>query len=214
MNLNIFHLQREMIDRTNRIVDIMNLDRKSSLVMGIFVTAVFVLTLMFLRPVTINVVFEGDGPVATVIPGVYTLLDGAILAIAAFLLGVSGVILFQTYERSPVNEAGTYETGSLPELHYGDHNHDPELSPEHAFAAEPDNLLNLLKGSERVVMEALMNYGEMNQAALSARTGIPKSTLSRTLQNLEDRKIIFRYDNGMSKMVRPEIHWKENNGNH
>jgi uncharacterized membrane protein len=68
-------------------------------------------------------------------------------------------------------------------------------------------VLNLLKGNERSVMEALMNHGEMNQADLSARTGIPKSTLSRTLQNLEDRKLIFRYDNGMSKMVKPEVHW-------
>jgi uncharacterized membrane protein len=46
----------------------------------------------------------------------------------------------------------------------------------------------------------------MNQADLSARTGIPKSTLSRTLQNLEERKLVFRYDNGMSKMVKLEIH--------
>ncbi len=192
----------------------MNLDRKTAFIMGVFVAAVFVLALTFLRPVTINVMFEGDGPVATAIPGVYTILDCAILAIAACLLGVSGVVLFQTYERSPVNEAGTHETGSLPEMHHGVQNNGSDSSTEHVFTDEPDNLLNLLKGSERTVMEALMNYGEMNQAALSAPTGIPKSTLSRTLQNLEDRKLIFRYDNGMSKMVRPEVYWKGNNGNH
>jgi uncharacterized membrane protein len=56
-------------------------------------------------------------------------------------------------------------------------------------------------------MEALIKYGEMNQADLSSRTGIPKSTLSRTLQNLEDRKLIHRYENGMSKMVKPEVDW-------
>jgi len=42
----------------------------------------------------------------------------------------------------------------------------------------------------------------MNQAELAARIGIPKSTLSRTLQDLERRKLIIRYENGMSKMVK------------
>ncbi|MFZ2070795.1 MAG: MarR family transcriptional regulator [Halobacteriota archaeon] len=66
-------------------------------------------------------------------------------------------------------------------------------------------LLKILKGNEKRVIEALMEYGEMNQADLSARTGIPKSTLSRILQDLEDRSLIFRYDYGMSKMVKRRI---------
>ncbi|CAD7775193.1 hypothetical protein AIOGIFDO_01737 [Candidatus Methanoperedenaceae archaeon GB37] len=45
-------------------------------------------------------------------------------------------------------------------------------------------------------------YGEMNQTELGVRTGIPKSTLSRTLQDLERREVIIRYDEGMSKMVK------------
>ncbi|RLG32771.1 hypothetical protein DRN97_06635 [Methanosarcinales archaeon] len=63
-------------------------------------------------------------------------------------------------------------------------------------------LLKILKGNEKRVKEALMEYGEMNQADLSARTGIPKSSLSRILQDLEDRSLVFRYDYGMSKMVK------------
>ncbi|MFZ2070756.1 MAG: MarR family transcriptional regulator, partial [Halobacteriota archaeon] len=79
----------------------------------------------------------------------------------------------------------------------------PETSKSSA-APEDDRagLLKILKGSEKRVIEALMEYGEMNQADLSARTGIPKSTLSRILQDLEDRGLIFRYDYGMSKMVK------------
>jgi len=52
------------------------------------------------------------------------------------------------------------------------------------------------------VVKELNDSGEMNQAELAARIGIPKSTLSRTLQDLERRKLIIRYDNGMSKMVK------------
>jgi len=79
----------------------------------------------------------------------------------------------------------------------------PETS-ETAPEADRAELLKILKGNEKRVIEALMEYGEMNQADLSARTGIPKSTLSRILRDLEDRGLVFRYDYGMSKMVKLE----------
>ena len=192
----------------------MNLDKKTALYMAIFVTAVFVLALTLLRPATINVIFSGSGPVAAAIPVVYMLADCAVIAIAAFLLGVSTVFLFQKYARSPCDGAviPLPVPGSLPENQNGvqnpGHNQISETVQENALSEGSGTLLNLLKGNERCVMEALVKHGEMNQADLSARTGIPKSTLSRTLQNLEDRKLIFRYDNGMSKMVKPEVHWK------
>lgn len=197
----------------------MDLDKKTVLFMTMVVAAVFVLASIFLLPKTVNVIVEGGGPVTTTIPGVYTILDCTIIAIAAFLLGTSGVFLSQVAVRTPVPGAVISPpiAEPLPEIQTGfqnpgeDHRAEPlrKNTPEGS-----DNFLNLLKGSERGVMEALTKYGEMNQADLSARTGIPKSTLSRTLQNLEDRKLVFRYDNGMSKMVKPEIHWQgsgENN---
>ncbi|MDD1686282.1 helix-turn-helix domain-containing protein [Methanoregula sp.] len=200
----------------------MDLDKKTALYMATFVAAVFVLALKFLQPVTINVIFGGNGPVAAAIPGVYTLADCVVLSIAAFLLGITAVSLFLTYTKSP--GGGTViaqpASGSLQEIQLGvqDPCHDPisEACPENTLDEGSSHLLNLLKGNERNVMEALMKYGEMNQADLSTRTGIPKSTLSRTLQNLEDRKLIFRYDNGMSKMVKLEIHWNDliNNNHH
>ncbi|WP_052302944.1 helix-turn-helix transcriptional regulator [Archaeoglobus veneficus] len=63
-------------------------------------------------------------------------------------------------------------------------------------------LLKTLKENERKIVEALINYGEMTQAELAVRTGIPKSTLSRILQDLETRGIIIRYNSGMTKTVK------------
>ncbi|WP_456369301.1 helix-turn-helix transcriptional regulator [Geoglobus sp.] len=63
-------------------------------------------------------------------------------------------------------------------------------------------LLRSLKDNERRVVECLHEFGEMTQVELSARTGIPKSTLSRILRSLEERGIVERYSNGMSKTVR------------
>ncbi|MFA7694787.1 MAG: helix-turn-helix domain-containing protein [Methanoregula sp.] len=184
-------------------------DRKTVLVMGVFVAAVFILAVIFLRPVTVNMLFEGGGPVAAAVPGVYRLADCVIISLAAFLLGITSLILVQSGLRAPRDREMTKREPApeifttipqLPQNLTEDSVHEP-LDPD-----EQATLLNLLKGNERIVAETLMNYGEMNQADLSARTGIPKSTLSRTLQNLEERKLIFRYDNGMSKMVKLEIH--------
>jgi len=57
-------------------------------------------------------------------------------------------------------------------------------------------------GIEQSVIKELFDSGEMNQAELAARIGIPKSTLSRTLQDLERRRLILRYDNGVSKITK------------
>ena len=147
-------------------------------------------------------------------PNVYTVLDCIIIAIFSFQLGISAFYLFITYSVMPEKARAEQEVepsgaGLDPALQLQDadtHEHIPAVNiPETSKAAPEDDrigLLKILKGNEKRVIEALMEYGEMNQADLSARTGIPKSTLSRILQDLEDRSLIFRYDYGMSKMVK------------
>ena len=75
------------------------------------------------------------------------------------------------------------------------------------------DILQILKGNEREVAKTLLELGELNQAELSARADIPKSTLSRTLADLEKRGLVVRYGNGMSKMVKLadslKKQWKE-----
>lgn len=189
----------------------MKIEGKTALAMVLFVVSVFMVMSKFMLPMTFQVFIEGQSIFIRDVPNVYTVLDCIIIAIFSFLLGVSAFYLFSTYSVMPEKEkvgqeAERKEAVSESALQVQDADAQvPETSKSNGSAAPEDDkagLLKILKGNEKKVIEALMEYGEMNQADLSARTGIPKSTLSRILQDLEDRSLIFRYDYGMSKMVK------------
>jgi len=185
----------------------MKIEGKTALAMVLFVVSVFMVMLKFMLPTTFQVLIEGQSIFVREMPNVYTVLDCIIIAIFSFLLGVSAFYLFSTYSVMPEKERAEQEVerkeaGLESALQTQDA--DTQVLETSKAAPEDDSagLLKILKGNEKKVIEALMEYGEMNQADMSARTGIPKSTLSRILQDLEDRSLIFRYDYGMSKMVK------------
>ncbi len=189
----------------------MKVEGKTALAMALFVVAVFMLASKFMLPSSVQVIIEGQSTYMKEIPNVYTVFDCVIIAIGSFLLGASSFYLLFLGFRTPgkeqvVQEAKPGGAGSESALQVQNadtHEHTPAVNvPEPSDTEDRSGLLNILKGNEKKVIEALMEYGEMNQADLSARTGIPKSTLSRTLQDLEDRSLVFRYDYGMSKMVK------------
>ena len=118
----------------------------------------------------------------------------AFLAMVAFFL-LGALITSLVYEHRPFMR----ETPSNALVETADTNPDvPEQKRENNI----ENILNILKGNEQSVIKELFDGGEMNQAELAARIGISKSTLSRTLYDLESRKLIIRYRNGVSKMVK------------
>jgi DNA-binding NtrC family response regulator len=196
----------------------MKIEGKTALAMVLFVVSVFMVMSKFMLPTTFQVFIEGQSIFIREIPNAYTILDCLIIAIFSFLLGVSAFYLFIAYSVMPkkaraeheVEPSGGGSESTLPvqdadtDAHVPDTNVQVPETNKSSVALEDDRagLLKILKGNEKRVIEALMEYGEMNQADLSARTGIPKSTLSRLLQDLEDRSLIFRYEYGMSKMVK------------
>ena len=186
----------------------MKIEGKTALAMVLFVVAVFMLASKFMLPTTVQVIIEGQSTYVKEIPNVYTTLDCVIIAIASFLLGASAFYLlflgFTDTEKEKIEHGAEQKgAGSESPLKMDADTHTIQI-PETSSAIPEDEagLLKILKGNEKRVIEALMEYGEMNQADLSARTGIPKSTLSRILRDLEDRGLVFRYDYGMSKMVK------------
>jgi len=176
----------------------MKVEGKTTLVMALFAGAVLMLlALKFMLPTEIRVIIEGQSTYVQVVPSVYTTLDCVIIAIFSFLLGASAFYLlsirFRTPEKERIEqEAEQKEAGSEPALQVQDADTQVPETSETAPEADRAELLKILKENEKRVIEALMEYGEMNQADLSARTGIPKSTLSRILRDLEDRGLVFR----------------------
>nr|CBH39530.1 hypothetical membrane protein [uncultured archaeon] len=188
----------------------MKIEGKTAFVMALFVVAVFMLASKFMLPASIQVIIEGPSTYVKEIPNVYTAWDCVIIAISSFMLAFSTFYLlflgFKRPEKEKIEqEAKPCEAGSESALQVQNadtHEHTPDVNAPPSDTEDGAGLLKILKGNEKRVIEALMEYGEMNQADLSARTGIPKSTLSRLLQDLEDRSLIFRYEYGMSKMVK------------
>lgn len=129
--------------------------------------------------------------------GGYTMTGGlpfrsALLAVAAsFLLGVLTTSLGYKCR------SATHETASNASV--------ADTNPDTTEQNEEDNardILRVLKGNDRKVVDVLLGAEALNQAELVAMTEINKSTLSRTLHDMEQRGMIVRYDNGMSKMVK------------
>ena len=129
--------------------------------------------------------------------GGYTVASGlplrsALLAVAAsFLLGV--LITSLGYKR----RSSTYKTALGASV--ADTN--PDV-PEQNKEDDVRDILRVLKGNERKVVDVLLGTEALNQAELATITEINKSTLSRTLHDMEQRGMIVRYENGMSKMVK------------
>ena len=186
----------------------MRIEGKTAFVMALFIVAVFMLASKFMLPTTVQVIIEGQSTYVKEIPNVYTLLDCVIIAIASFMLGASAFYLLflgltdteKEKEKEKMEHGAEQKEFGLESPLKNTDTHTVQI-PEKSSAEDEAGLLKILKGNEKKVIEALMEYGEMNQADLSARTGIPKSTLSRILRDLEDRGLVFRYDYGMSKMV-------------
>ena len=165
----------------------MKIEGKTVLVAALLVLSAFMLVNKLLLPTTVQILVQDGSTTLKEIPNLYTIKDCLLIAASSFLLGAS---IF-------------YLLSAKPEIF----DHAVAYPPVSDSSPEPEsenvkNILTILKGNEQRIIKELNDSGEMNQAELAARIEIPKSTLSRTLQDLERKKLIIRYENGMSKMVK------------
>ena len=176
----------------------MKIEGKTLLVAALLVLSAFMLVNKLLLPTTVQIMVQDGSTTLKEIPNLYTIKDCLLIAVSSFLLGISiFYLLFIKPEPDMQADRATAETFDHAVTHPGVSDSNLEIESE-----KIENILNILKGNEQRVVKELFDSGEMNQAELATRIGVPKSTLSRTLQDLESRKLIIRYENGMSKMVK------------
>jgi DNA-binding transcriptional ArsR family regulator len=164
--------------------------------MAVFTLSAFVLASKFLVPTTMQIFIQGEFITMKQIPNIYTVVDMIIVSVFSCIIGISATYLLflepilrnkhsdQSLDTEPVGNLTTHEM------------------PVATGRNNLDIVLKTLKGKEQIIINELIDTGEINQSELSSRTRIPSSTLSRTLYDLEQRGLIVRYYNGMSKMVK------------
>lgn len=146
---------------------------ESTLILILIITLTIFLFFELLMPSTLQIIVEEESTYLKQIH-IYNLTDAVIIAVSSLLLG------FLIFYISFKSEVKTSTAINLP----------------------PDKILKFFKGLERKIVEVLIKEGEINQAELAEKTKIPKSSLSRILVDLEWRGVVFRYNKGMSKMVK------------
>ena len=168
----------------------------------LFIASIFITGIKLITPTPINIVVEGSDVVVSRMPGFYTLefytlADMIIVTVSALLLGISAIYLLFV-DVKPVLEKKLERVSSDEKAPTSNYERQiPDISRD-----KIEEILGVLKGSEPKIIKTLLDFGEMNQAELVVRTGIPRSSLSRILADLERRGLVIRYDFGTSKMVK------------
>ena len=180
----------------------MIIEGKNLLAAGLVILSTSILFNKLMLPTTIQIIVQNGSIMLEEIPNVYTIKDCIVIAVSSFFLGMSILYLlfiksgYDLQLKSPINQALLGNaTAYSPVL-----GSNPGLESEDK--ANIENILNIFKGNEQRIIKELLYTKEMTQAELASRADIPKSTLSRTLADLEKRSVIIRYENGMSKMVK------------
>jgi len=163
----------------------------------LFIASIFITGIKLITPTPINIFVEGSDVIVSQMPGFYTLADMVIVTVSALLLGISAIYLLFVDVKPALEKkserVSTVEKASAPNYE----RQIPDISRD-----KIEEILGVLKGNEPKIIKTLLDFGEMNQAELAARTGIPRSSFSRILADLERRGLVIRYGFGTSKMIK------------
>jgi len=163
----------------------------------LFIASIFITGIKLITPTPINIFVEGSDVIVSQMPGFYTLADMVIVTVSALLLGISAMYLLFV-DVKPALEKKSERVSTVEKASASNYERQiPDISRD-----KIEEILGVLKGNEPKIIKTLLDFGEMNQAELAARTGIPRSSLSRILADLERRGLVIRYSFGTSKMIK------------
>ena len=161
----------------------MKLSAKNLFMAAMFVVSAFTLASKFLMPTQIHIIIQGDGePIEVGQILSFTQVDVVVIAVSAFLLGISGFYLWFS---------DLIQTRAAPTVRRGDTS---EIDVRFA--------LRLLDGDKRKVFSKIVESGgEILQKDLLIQTGFSKAKITRILDYLEMKGLIIRKRYGMTNEV-------------
>jgi len=151
-------------------------------VMILFVVAAFILTLKILTPSHVNVYVEESRTVIDTGLKSFSLMDVAVMLIAAVVLTICGMYLL--FSDRAVRMGNAVET---------------ILNDRKKRWKE---ISKTLKNDEQVIHEVIINSdGIIAQSEIVEMTGLSKSTVSRALDMMESKGLVERKRRGMGNLV-------------
>ncbi|MDG6935012.1 MAG: MarR family transcriptional regulator [Nitrososphaerota archaeon] len=146
--------------------------------------SVVVLVLKLVQPPSISIYLGNQGNSALVakIPGLYSSIDVFEIFVSALALGISGTYILSSKEEKPAPGLGA-----------------AALDERKALWQE---VSKTLKDDEMKVYQTVLDAGGvMNQGDLVAKSGLSKTTVSRTLDLLESKGLVEKRRRGMGNVV-------------
>jgi len=162
------------------------LNRQAGLALSsvIMTVSAFIVALKLFQPASIKVYVgaNGNSTLLSEIPGFYNL--GDVLTVFAFSIVIGACACYILLSAKPSNPRPTWKL-SLEEK-----------------KSEWREVSKTLGDDEKRVYEAILQAdGVLSQSELVEKTGLSKSTVSRTLDLLESRNLIERRRRGMGNVV-------------
>lgn len=157
------------------------MSKKTAFVAVVFVASVVVLGIKLLNPTPVQIFVENETTIVNQIPGLFTYADSLIMIIGASLASISGMYLLFFDSAPQASSAGTMVL---------------EQRKKHW-----EQIAKTLKSDEQKIYEAIIGEGIIAQSELVAKTGLPKSNVSRALYVLESKGLIERRRRGMGNII-------------
>ena len=155
--------------------------KKTAFMAVVFIASVVVLGIKLLNPTPVQIFVENETTIVNQIPGLFTYADALIMIIAASLGSISGMYLL-FFDSSPQASSTGIMVLEQRKKHW-------------------EQIAKTLKSDEQKIYEAIIGEGIIAQSELVAKTGLPKSNVSRALYALENKGLIERRRRGMGNII-------------
>ncbi|WP_276256507.1 helix-turn-helix transcriptional regulator [Halomontanus rarus] len=172
----------------------------------VFLAATLVLAVQLITPSPVMVSLGENGAQTTSVGEYFTYREVAVVAVAAFVCGISGTYLVVHNQAHVLTrqDQTQIQAQTQPRVKTNDGVVTPaKYTADSTLNAEQwEETLETLSDNEETIYELLIEAdGELAQQNLVEETDLSKATVSRTLDKLEHKELVERKRSGMGNTI-------------